>query len=231
MNLRRTPKLPEYTTTLPTSDQVTYFYKSAPLQLKISHQDFLVLLRPKADVVVTGSGNAGVDVFFDTAATALVTSGCSLGILVNRDGERFVDEGFDVRNYTCAMIGQVVFQVWDARTVEWLREEENCGKGLAAPKLKWALPIDKPPLLAVNVTTGIKFTFGGLTVNLENAPVVLETTSEEVPGLYCVGEMLGDMFSDNYHGGSGLSSGAVFRRRAGQAAVERAGKSGRLEQL
>jgi succinate dehydrogenase/fumarate reductase flavoprotein subunit len=33
-----------------------------------------------------------VDVFFDTAATALVTSGCSLGILVNRDGERFVDE-------------------------------------------------------------------------------------------------------------------------------------------
>ncbi|KAJ5164054.1 uncharacterized protein N7500_005884 [Penicillium coprophilum] len=225
-------------------------------------------------------------------------SGYPLGIMVNRDGERFVDEGFDMRNYTYAMIGrrvlqqpgQVAFQVWDARTAAWLREEEYRGevvrrieggsleelaekcaevglvdpgrfvetvreynasvdgeggqerwdpavkdglatKGLAVAKSNWALPIDKPPFLAVKVTAGITFTFGGLAVNPETAAVISETTSDEVPGLYCVGEMLGGIFYDNYPGGSGLTSGTVFGRRAGRAAAERAGKSGRLERL
>ncbi|KAJ5189134.1 hypothetical protein N7491_005458 [Penicillium cf. griseofulvum] len=225
-------------------------------------------------------------------------SGYPLGIMVNRDGERFVDEGFDMRNYTYAMIGrrvlqqpgQVAFQVWDSRTVGWLREEEYRGevvrriegesleelavkcaevglldpgrfvksvreynasvedgdgqkrwdpavkdglatRGLAVPKSNWALPIDKPPFLAVKVTAGITFTFGGLAVNPETAAVISETTSDEVPGLYCVGEMIGGIFYDNYPGGSGLTSGTVFGRRAGRAAAEQAGRSGRLERL
>lgn len=49
---------------------------------------------------------------------------------MNRDGERFVDEGVDMRNYTYAMIGrrllqqpgQIAFQAWDARTMAWLHE-------------------------------------------------------------------------------------------------------------
>lgn len=210
-------------------------------------------------------------------------SGYPLGIMVNRDGERFVDEGFDMRNYTYAMIGrrilaqpgQVAFQVWDARTTPWLRAEEyrasvtrylagntveeladRCAevglvgrerflqtlaeynaavrpgkwdpavkdglatKGLAVPKSNWALPIDRPPFLAVRVTSGITFTFGGLAVNPETAAVLSETTGQEVPGLYCVGEMLGGIFHDNYPGGSGLTSGAVFGRRAGRAAAK-----------
>lgn len=210
-------------------------------------------------------------------------SGYPLGIMVNRDGDRFVDEGADMRNYTYAMIGrrilqqpgQIAFQVWDGRTISWLRGEEyradvtrhltgetleeladRCvevglgskgkflstiaeyngsvgdGKwdptvkdglsthGLAIPKSNWALPIDRPPFLAVRVTSGITFTFGGLAVNPETAGVVSESTGVEVPGLYCAGEMLGGIFHENYPGGSGLTSGTVFGRRAGRAASE-----------
>ncbi|KAJ5183981.1 hypothetical protein N7492_001597 [Penicillium capsulatum] len=211
-------------------------------------------------------------------------SGYPLGIMVNRDGERFVDEGADMRNYTYAMIGrrilqqpgQVAFQIWDARTTPWLRQEEYrpevtrhlTGKtieeladrcveaglqnkerflatleqynrattpgtwnpalkdglstsSLTIPKSNWALPIDQAPFLAVRVTSGITFTFGGLAVNPETAAVIAESTGTEVAGLYCVGEMLGGVFYDNYPGGSGLTSGAVFGRRAGRIAAER----------
>ncbi|KAJ5508266.1 hypothetical protein N7527_010409 [Penicillium freii] len=247
---------------------------------------------------VAWDADAPVDSGDREVSNEFTKSGYPLGIMVNRDGERFVDEGFDMRNYTYAMIGrrvlqqpgQVAFQVWDARTVAWLREEEYRGKvvrriegasleelaekcaevgladpgrfvecvkeynasvedgdgqkrwdpavkdglatkGLAVPKSNWALPIDKAPFLAVKVTAGITFTFGGLAVNPETAAVISETTNDEVPGLYCVGEMLGGIFYDNYPGGSGLTSGTVFGRRAGRAAAERAGKSGRLEPL
>ncbi|KAJ5927737.1 hypothetical protein N7466_006693 [Penicillium verhagenii] len=211
-------------------------------------------------------------------------SGYPLGIMVNRDGERFVDEGSDMRNYTYAMIGrrilaqpgQSAFQVWDARTTPWLRAEEYrpevtkhltgstveeladacteaglvnrqrfletlaeynaCTRegsqkwdpavkdglatvGLSISKSNWALPLDKAPFLAVRVTSGITFTFGGLAVNPETAAVISETTGGEIPGLYSVGEMLGGIFHDNYPGGSGLTSGTVFGRRAGRAAA------------
>lgn len=53
------------------------------------------------------------------------------GILVNRDGKRFVDEGADFRNYTYAIYGgevlkqpgQVAWQVFDARCDGLLRDE------------------------------------------------------------------------------------------------------------
>lgn len=224
-------------------------------------------------------------------------SGYPLGIMVNRQGNRFIDEGSDMRNYTYAVVGReilnqpghVAFQIWDARTSPWLREEEyraevvqrveassiaelaekcardhrleNPGRfietiaeynrvvharqeqdrnsgterkwdpfvkdglstestdsGLSIPKSNWALPIDQPPFLAVKVSAGITFTFGGLAINPETANV-LSTTGMEVPGLYCAGEMVGGLFYDNYPGGSGLTSGAVFGRRAGRAAA------------
>jgi tricarballylate dehydrogenase len=55
-----------------------------------------------------------------------------LGILVNVDGERFVDEGADFRNYTYARYGRAVleqpggvaFQLFDATTRPLLRTEE-----------------------------------------------------------------------------------------------------------
>lgn len=59
-------------------------------------------------------------------------SGYPLGIMVNRDGNRFVDEGMDFRNYTYAFFGKevlkqpggVAFQIWDSKALSWLREEE-----------------------------------------------------------------------------------------------------------
>ncbi|GAA1874977.1 FAD-dependent tricarballylate dehydrogenase TcuA [Asanoa iriomotensis] len=54
-----------------------------------------------------------------------------LGIVVNRDGERFVDEGADFRNYTYAKYGREIlrqpgqhaWQVFDAKVVPMLRDE------------------------------------------------------------------------------------------------------------
>jgi tricarballylate dehydrogenase len=41
-----------------------------------------------------------------------------------------------------------------------------------------------------------------------------------MPGLYAAGEMIGGLFHHNYPGGSGLTAGTVFGRRAGLAAAE-----------
>ena len=54
-----------------------------------------------------------------------------LGLIVNLHGQRFVDEGADLRNYTYAKYGreilkqplQAAFQIFDAKTVPLLREE------------------------------------------------------------------------------------------------------------
>ena len=40
-----------------------------------------------------------------------------------------------------------------------------------------------------------------------------------LPGLFACGEMVGGLFYDNYPGGSGLMSGAVFGRAAGAPAA------------
>jgi len=226
-------------------------------------------------------------------------SGYPLGLMFNADGQRFVDEGMDMRNYTYAKFGRailqqpdgVAFQVWDADGAEWLRMEEyaedvverieadsidelagkmssrglqkpdsfvlslkeynaavaahrkenpntrfdpskkdglstrsNAG-GLKLDKTNWALPITKSPFLAVKVTCGITFTFGGLKTDPKTAAVIAENTGRAIPGLYCAGEMLGGLYYGNYPGGSGLTAGAVFGRKAGRAAAERASSS------
>jgi hypothetical protein len=55
-----------------------------------------------------------------------------LGVTINIQGERFFDEGSDLRNYTYAKFGRailaqpqgVAFQVWDSKGIPWLRDEE-----------------------------------------------------------------------------------------------------------
>lgn len=225
-------------------------------------------------------------------------SGYPLGLMFNTNGQRFVDEGVDLRNYTYAKFGrailmqpgQMAFQIWDSRTIPWLRDEEyreervqrimantipelaeklvligledretfiknmeGYNKGVYAfqkenpnqkwdpavrdgnstqskafqlplGKTNWALPLDKAPFMAVHVTCGITFTFGGLAINPKTTQVISSTSNREVPGLFCVGEMMGGLFFENYPGGSGLTSGAVFGRRAGAAAAKAAAK-------
>lgn len=84
------------------------------------------------------------------------------------------------------------------------------------PKSNWAIPIEEPPYHAFPVTCGITFTFGGLHADQDGR--VLGETGGPVPGLFVCGEMLGGLFSGNYPGGTGLTSGAVFGRRAGRLA-------------
>ncbi|KAK2465203.1 hypothetical protein APHAL10511_002557 [Amanita phalloides] len=219
-------------------------------------------------------------------------SGYPLGIMVNMDGKRFVDEGEDYRNYTYAKFGRAIlsqpgscaFQIWDSQTICRLREEEygdgvvekvfadsiselasrlvekglRDGHGLvltvnefnkavrlhrkenatamwdpvtkdglstqskafrlSVPKTNWALTFDQPPFMAVKVTCGITFTFGGVAIDPCTAGVISEATGKTIEGLYCTGEMVGGLFYDNYPGGSGLTAGAVFGRKAGKAA-------------
>lgn len=199
-----------------------------------------------------------------------------LGIVVNRDAARFLDEGADFRNYTYAKYGArilaqpgaVAYQLFDAQTAPLLRQDEYAapgvsrgeaatirdlaaqigldpdaleytvrefnaavqpgafnpaikdGKrtvGIVPPKTNWAVPLDTPPFLAFAVTCGITFTFGG--VKVDRGARVLDRADRPIPGLHAAGELIGGLFSGNYPGGSGLTSGAVFGRRAGWSAA------------
>ena len=219
-------------------------------------------------------------------------SGYPLGLMLNATGQRFVDEGIDMRNYTYAKFGRAIlqqpqgiaFQVYDSRVLGWLRDEEyrdervtkikadsledlakqlTAGEGLedaaqfvetvkaynaavaahgpvreqqklewdpsrkdglatvdlSLAKSNWALPLDKPPFVAVKVASGITFTFGGLRVDPKTAGVVSKDSQQPVKGLWAAGEMVGGLFYGNYPGGSGLTQGAVFGRKAAREAV------------
>lgn len=199
-------------------------------------------------------------------------SGYPLGIMVNEMGERFVDEGVDLRNFTYARFGKEIlrqrgsfaFQVWDKSGTEWLRVEEygddvvekisaatveelarrlaehglgseetflrtvreyneavqahrkenpnakfdpsvkdglstqSSKRGLTLPKSNWALPLKDGPFIAVKVTCGITFTFGGVAVNPRTAAVVSNVDGKDIPGLWAAGEIVGGCFFGNY---------------------------------
>jgi tricarballylate dehydrogenase len=93
-------------------------------------------------------------------------------------------------------------------------------EGITPPKSNWALPIDKAPFTGFAVTCGITFSFGGLRINDKGE--VQNTSDRTIPGLYAAGEMVGGIFYENYLGGAGLMSGAVFGRLAGESAGKRA---------
>ncbi len=199
-----------------------------------------------------------------------------VAIVVNADGERFIDEGADFRNYTYAKYGAEVLrqpqgiaaQIFDANTVQMLRTidyeapgatrvdadtlaelaqklnidperfertvaEFNAAigpgdfdptikdgkgtQGIDPPKSNWALPVEQPPFTAFPITCGITFTFGGVRVD-EDARV-LDSGGRPLPGLFAAGELVGGLFFHNYPGGTGLTAGAVYGRRAGYAAA------------
>lgn len=90
--------------------------------------------------------------------------------------------------------------------------------GIQPPKSNWALPVSEPPFVGFAVTCGITFTFGGLAIDPSAA--VLDAGGQKIPGLYACGELVGGLFYHNYPGGSGLTSGTVFGRRAGRSAAQ-----------
>ncbi|KAF5382453.1 hypothetical protein D9615_003003 [Tricholomella constricta] len=76
--------------------------------------------------------NAAADAGERGLTNQFTKSGYPLGIMVNANGERFVDEGEDYRNYTYAKFGRAIllqpkgfaFQIWDSQVIAHLRKEE-----------------------------------------------------------------------------------------------------------
>ncbi|MEM7095321.1 MAG: FAD-dependent tricarballylate dehydrogenase TcuA [Actinomycetota bacterium] len=94
----------------------------------------------------------------------------------------------------------------------------RCAPGLTPPRSNWAQRLDTPPFRAFPVTGGITFTYGGLHVDDDGA--VLRDDGSVIEGLFACGELVGGVFFGGYPGGSGLTSGAVFGRRAGLGAAK-----------
>jgi tricarballylate dehydrogenase len=116
----------------------------------------------------------------------------------------------EVRAYNAAVRVDVPFDpnVKDGRGTD----------GLALPKSNWANRLDAPPFEAYQVGCGITFTFGGLRI-VPQSGQVRDTALDPIPGLYAAGELVGGLFYFNYPGGTGLMSGAVFGKTAGEGAA------------
>jgi tricarballylate dehydrogenase len=91
--------------------------------------------------------------------------------------------------------------------------------GITPPKSNWALPLDQPPFVAIPVTGGITFTFGGL--KCDTSARVIDTRGLVMDGLYAAGEPMGEIFYFNYPGASSVIRGAVYGRIAGRHAAGR----------
>ena len=93
-------------------------------------------------------------------------------------------------------------------------------QGLAIDKTNWALPLEKGPFVAYEVSCGIPCTYAGLAITPKAE--VLDEEGFPMPGLYAAGEMVGGLYFTKYPGGAGLTSGSVFGRIAGQEAAQQA---------
>ncbi len=89
--------------------------------------------------------------------------------------------------------------------------------GLEINKSNWANTLDEGPFEAYHITCGITFTFGGIRVDPKTSQVINDDL-EPIQGLYAAGELVGGLFYFNYPGGTGLMSGSVFGRQAGNSA-------------
>jgi len=212
-------------------------------------------------------------------------NGYQFGIILNVEGERFVDEGEDFLLKTYAKFGQRVYDqpeqkafvlfdssvdhlvvsqmdsdpieadtlpelfdkldVWDAETALETIDKFNTATeggefdphsldglstdGLDIDKSNWAVPLTDPPYKCFPVSPGITFAFGGLKIDTQSR--VQSTRGEPIDGLWAVGNSTAEIFYGNYPGGSALTRGTTFGRRAGTAAAERATSNLDVEQI
>lgn len=99
---------------------------------------------------------------------------------------------------------------------DWRRLDGKHTRGVEPPKSNWALPLDRPPLIAYPVACGIVFTFGGLDTD-EHARV-LTVDGKPLSGLYAAGECTG-IYHEKYPGGTSVLRGMIFGRIAGRGAA------------
>jgi predicted oxidoreductase len=79
---------------------------------------------------------------------------------------------------------------WDPAVKDGLSTQSFATR-LTLPKSNWALTIEQPPFLAVAVSSGITFTFGGLAIDPSTAGVISAETNLPIPGLFATGEVVG----------------------------------------
>lgn len=89
---------------------------------------------------------------------------------------------------------------------------------LVPPRARRAEPLDEPPFVAVPVTAGITFTFGGLEVNSDAQ--VMNQRGEPIRGLYASGDIIGLYFHHHHLRASGQMRNVVFSRLAAKHAVQ-----------
>lgn len=89
-------------------------------------------------------------------------------------------------------------------------------RGLTPDKSNWARALDRPPYWCIEVTGGLTFTYGGVTINPDAQ--VVTTNGAPIPGLYASGDILG-LFFHNYPAMTGQTRNLVFGRRAGRHAA------------
>ena len=91
-------------------------------------------------------------------------------------------------------------------------------QGLPLPKTNWARPIDKPPYYAYPVRPGITFTYLGVKVDSEAH--VIDVDGNIASGIFAAGEiMAGNLLTNGYLAGFGMTIGTVMGRIAGREAA------------
>jgi len=94
-------------------------------------------------------------------------------------------------------------------------------RDLVPAKSNWARPIDTPPYFAYPVRPGITFTYLG--VRVDSDAHVLDAGGRPIPGIFAAGEiMAGNLLTQGYLGGFGMTIGTVFGRIAGREAARHA---------
>lgn len=197
----------------------------------------------------------------------------SLGIVVNKHGKRFYDEGEDFWPKRYAIWGRLVancdeqigYSITDAKvqsaympslfppiiakSIEELAKKVNLNpqelkktveeynakvvkgtfnhtiqddcytKGLEIEKTHWALKIDTPPFYCYPLRPGITFTYMGVKINKEAR--VCKEDGNLFSNLFAAGEiMAGNILTQGYVAGFGMSIGTVFGRLAGENAAK-----------
>lgn len=84
-------------------------------------------------------------------------------------------------------------------------------------KSHWALPLDRGPFAAYKVTSGISFTYGGITTTPHMQARGLG--DHAIKGLYAAGGVVGGLFYYDYPAAAALTRAAVCGRLAGRNAA------------
>lgn len=94
---------------------------------------------------------------------------------------------------------------------------------LPIPKSHWARPIDSPPYYGYSFRPGITFTYFGVKVNEKTQ--VMRGNEKPFRNLFAAGEIMsGNILSEGYLAGFGLTIGTVFGIIAGREAVASIGR-------